>query len=125
MKLWLGIPLFNCHSNPVRCPCGQVIDPYGDHLLGCGHDGNRTRRHDALRDVVWHALQVNNKEAKIEQHCCGDSRSQPDDIYHTDYLNGTPTFFDITVRNSLQGRFLNQASVKPGAAATAGEEEKV
>ena len=36
----------------------------------------------------------------------------------------TPDFFDITVRNLLQGRFLNQASVKPGAAAAAGEKEK-
>ena len=96
VKLWLGIPLFNCHSNPVRFPCGQVIDPYGHHLLECGHDGNRTRRHDALPDVVWHALEVDNKEAKIERRCCGDSRSRPGDIYHPDFLNGTPAFFDIT-----------------------------
>ena len=41
-----------------------------------------------------------------------------------DLVTYTIRISDITVRNSLQGRFLNQASVKPGAAAVAGEEEK-
>ena len=24
-------------TSPVRCPCGSVVDQFGDHLLGCGH----------------------------------------------------------------------------------------
>ena len=40
-----------------------------------------------------------------------------------DLVTYTIRISDVTIRNSLQGRFLNQASVKPGAAAVAGEEK--
>ena len=35
LRLRLGIPLFPSHPNAVRCPCGQLIDKFGDHLLCC------------------------------------------------------------------------------------------
>ena len=52
MKLWLGIPLFDDTPSGVRCSCGHIMDVFGDHLLGCGHDGMRTRCHIALKDIV-------------------------------------------------------------------------
>ena len=35
LRLRLGIPLFPSRPNAVRCPSGQLIDKFGDHLLGC------------------------------------------------------------------------------------------
>ena len=34
LSMWLGCCIF---PHPVRCVCGQTIDEYGDHVLGCGH----------------------------------------------------------------------------------------
>jgi hypothetical protein len=48
MKLWLSIALFSSHANPIRCPCGEVIDPF---------------------ERLSPEAQVNMIEAKKEQ-CC-------------------------------------------------------
>ncbi len=37
VKLWPGIPIFPDFSKAIGCMCGQTIDSFGDHLLGCGH----------------------------------------------------------------------------------------
>jgi len=53
LRLWLGVPLF-----PVSplCVCLTPIDCFGDHLLERSHGPMRIRRHDALVDIVCHAL---------------------------------------------------------------------
>ena len=61
VHLWLGLPLFSSPPNAVRCICGQVLDKFGDHLLGCWKISLRSRRHDALRDVIFQALLVHDK----------------------------------------------------------------
>ena len=38
IRIWLGIPLFPDSPESLRCVCGSIIDPHGDHLLGCGYD---------------------------------------------------------------------------------------
>ena len=52
IRYWLGIALFPFPPNNVRCICGSVMDPYRDHLLGCGCGGLRVRRHNALCDII-------------------------------------------------------------------------
>ena len=47
VHLCLGLPLFSSPANAVRCICGQVLDKFGDHLLGCRKISLRSRRHDA------------------------------------------------------------------------------
>lgn len=64
--IWLGIPLFTSNPSPL-CPCGSAIDPNGDHLLGCGHGPLRIRRHDALREIIFQALLLDNSQVKREQ----------------------------------------------------------
>ena len=39
VRTWLGIPFFPPPPSSKCCSCGQVLDSYGDHLLGCG-EGN-------------------------------------------------------------------------------------
>ena len=75
---WLGIPLFTS-TDPIRCSCGSVVDRFGDHLLGCGHGLMRIRRHDALCDIVFHALLQDNSGCKREQRC-GSSLDRPGDF---------------------------------------------
>ena len=119
---WLGIPLFT-FTDPIRCSCGSVVDRFGDHLLGCGHGPMRIRRHDALCDIVFHALLQDNSGCKREQRC-GSSLDRPGDVFHPDFLYGKPAYFDVTVRNPLQDSILSQSTVSAGIAASRGEVEK-
>ena len=40
-------------------------------------------------------------------------------IFHPDFANGRPTYFDVSARNTLQPGNLNHASMQAGAAAAA------
>ena len=101
LRLWLGIPLFPSDLGSKRCFCGQFLDQFGDHLLGCGPNNLRIRRHDTLSDVLFHALLVDNANCRKEQRCSSDNSRRPGDVFHPDFDQGRPTYFDITVRNSL------------------------
>ena len=84
----------------------------------------RTKRHGSLRNIVWHALHTDNSGVKKEQRIGGRDLRRPSDIYHPDFTNGKPAFFDITVRNFLQSGYIVAAATSAGAAALAGEMEK-
>ena len=88
LRIWLIPP-----SSSLICPCTQFIDQYGDHLLGCSCGPYRISRHNALRDVIYHALKLDNQNVKIEQRVNGDSNTRPGDIYHPDFDNGKQCFF--------------------------------
>ena len=36
VRLWLGIPVFS-EADSVLCSYHQLVDHFGDHLLGCSH----------------------------------------------------------------------------------------
>ena len=116
------IPLFTS-TDPIRCSCGSVVDRFGTILLGCGHGPMRIRRHDALCDIVFHALLQDYSGCKREQ-CCGSSLDRPGDFFHPDFLYGKPAYFDVTVRNPLQDSILSQSAMSAGIAASWGEVEK-
>ena len=111
-------------TDSVRCSCGSTVDQFGDHLLGCGHGPMRIHQHDALCDVIFHALFQGNSGCKREQHC-GSHLDRPGDVLHPDdYLYGKPAYFDVTVCNPLQNSLLSQLAVLAGVAALWGEVEE-
>ena len=112
IRIWLGIPLFTDSSDSLSCVCGSIIDPHGDHLLGCGYDSALNRHHNALCDTIWHALLIHNKAAKREQTCSSNSTARPGDIFHPDFVDGRPAFFDVTVRNTVHAAEMAGASAK-------------
>ncbi len=55
LSYWLGVPLHNDH---FVCPeCHNTADPFGDHQVGCGGNGNRISRHNAIKDIIFSAAQ--------------------------------------------------------------------
>ena len=52
--------------------------------------------------------------------CNSTSETRPGDVFHPDF-EGLPTYFDLTIRNSLQPSYLIKAASHPGPAAEAGE----
>ena len=60
VRIHLGIPFFPFPPASATCTCGQVLDAYGDHILGYHYGPLRIKRHEALCDTVFHALIVDN-----------------------------------------------------------------
>ena len=100
------------------------MDCFDDHVLGCGHAPLRIKCHNAISEVIWQALLVDNRDSKRKQKCEGESNNRPGDVFHPDFLEDRPAFFDVSVRNSMQPSYVSKAAIKPGAAAEAGEIEK-
>ena len=101
---WLGIPFFQPlkHSIAHVQWSYDVLDNYGDHLLGCGDSKLRIKRHDSLCEILFHALSTDNSNCRGEQHCSNVNMSKPCDVLHPDFDQGLPTYFAISVRKSLQ-----------------------
>ena len=110
VHLWLDLPLFSSFPNAVRCICCQVLDKFGDHLLGCRKISLRSRRHDALKDVIFQALLVHDKETRRDQSSSSVNYSRPGDVYHPNFLFGRPAYFDVNVCNSFQQRFVSHSA---------------
>ena len=80
--LWLGIPLFPV---PPLCVCLAPIDCFGDRLLECSHSLMRIRCHDALVDIVHHALSQSHPGVLKEQRASCKDQSRPGDVYYPDF----------------------------------------
>ncbi len=120
-KFWLGLPFFSSQSCSLRYICGHVLDKYLDHLLGSRRRSLRTKRHNALRDVLFQYLTSDKSDCKVEQGCISNNYKKPGDLLHPDFLDRRSAFFDITVRNSSLPPFIAFAATHPGQAADAGE----
>ena len=80
----------------------------------------RPKRHDALRDIIYHCVLTDNKEARIEQRSNPVNLKRPGGIFHPDFLEGKPAYFDVSIRNPLLLQFI----INSATAAAAGELEK-
>ena len=61
---------------------------------------------------------------KSIQGVSGESSSRPGDVFHPDFHNGHPTYFDISVRSAVHSGVIAHSAVSPGFAALRGEMEK-
>jgi len=118
--LWLGIPLF-----PLLplCTCLSVIDQFGDHLFGCSCSPLHIQCHDALVNIIHHALLQEHPGVLREQGIASD-QSHPGDIYHPEFILGHPAYFDVSVTCTAQPSFISSAASQAGVAAAVGEEAK-
>ena len=90
LKLLRGIPILSPLQSILSCE--RVFNCFGDHLLGCGCGSLRSKRHDSLRDVIYHALLVDNKGTQLVQHCRPDTNSRSEDILHPDFAVERPGY---------------------------------
>jgi len=59
---------------------------------------------------------LDNPGALHEQRVSGDNQSRPGDLYHPDFCQGCPAFFDVSVCNTLSPSLISQVSVFAAAA---------
>ena len=107
----------------TQCPlCDGILDSYGDHALVCCGGGDRTRRHNLLRNMVYHAAETASLHPELEKPgllpqrplCgstdeCGRSVSEQDsgarrpaDVYVPRWRLGPPAAWDFAVTSGLR-----------------------
>ena len=124
LRYWLGVPL---HSTRYYCPeCRSTAYPFGDHQVGCGGNGDRIARHNAIHDVLFLAARsaalAPTREAPS---VLPDSQSRPADILLPTCSRGRPAALDFTVISPLQQQTLHAAASTPGHALQVGVQCKL
>ena len=124
LRYWLGVPL---HSSPYSCPeCHNTADPFGDHQVGCGGNGDRITRHNAIRDVVFSAAQsAALAPSKEMPNLIPDSLSRPADVFLPTWSRGRPAALDVHVISPLQQQTMGEAASTPGHALQVGVQRKL
>ena len=144
IQRWLRMPL---SSQDVECPCCDgVLDCHGDHALVCCGGGDRTRRHNLLRNMVFFEASACGLHPELEKSgllphrpLCGSlyengaslcdtianpSGRRPADVYIPRWRAGPPAAWDFAVTSGMQLDVLADTIRDPDAALTRHEDHK-
>ena len=124
VQYWLGLQMSVEGSS---CPvCHTVADPFGYHQVGCGGNGDRIYRHDALRDAVISAAQTSALVPWREMpSLIPDTQRHPADVFLPNWKRGRPAALDVCVISTMQQLTIQGAATVQGHALLVGEERKL
>ena len=124
LRYWLGVPL---HSSSYSSPeCRSTADLFGDHQIGRGDNADKIARHNAIRDVLFGAVQSAALAASREMpNLILNSFSRPADIFLPTWSCGRPAALDVHVISPLQQQTLGEAASTPGHALQVGVQCKL
>ena len=140
IQRWLRVPIF---ESEFHCPyCDDVIDKYGDHCLTCSNGGDRTKRHNLIRNEVFYFCSSSGLNPELErQHLLqprplmgcnqedGSSREsnnnrRPADVYLPRWRRGAPAALDFAVTSALRGDIVGRSAIDGSASTKAYEDKK-
>ena len=127
IQRWLRVPL---HESVFHCPCcDEVIDRHGDHCLTCTCGGDRTKRHNLIRNEVFYFCSSSGLNPELERpgllqprplagsryedgsNRDPNNRRRPADIYLPRWRRGTPAALDFAVTSGLRKDMVNRSAV--------------
>ena len=128
LKRRLRVPVFAADG---FCPCcGQLSDKWGDHALVCACAGDRTIRHNAIRDVVFEeaaggGLRPEREKAGLlpERPVTAGLRAdsatntggrRPADVWLHRGATGGEEALDFAVTSAMRGDLFRHAAEDPG-----------
>ena len=128
LKRRLRVPVFAADG---FCPCcGQLSDKWGDHTLVCACAGDRTIRHNAVRDVVFEeavggGLRPEREKAgllperPVTDGFRADAKTstggrRPADIWLPRGTTGGKEALDFAVTSAMRGDLFRHAAEDPG-----------
>ena len=117
-------------ENPATCPmCGTALDIYMDHALVCSCGGDRTIRHNAVRNTTYSACREAGTNAELEkagllpprpadEEVTSARRSEqrgrrPADIWLPRGIDGLGAAVDFAVTSGLRSDRLVTAAADP------------
>ena len=138
VQRWLRAPIFH---EEFHCPhCDDTVDVYGDHCLVCACGGDRTKRHNLLRNEVYYTchsvglapelerpglLQPRPVVDEAQENGAPVTNSQlrrPADVYIPRWRLGAPAAVDLAVTSGLRTDMVAR-SLASGSAATQAYED--
>jgi len=144
LRRWLRVPFA---EQELECPlCDGTLDPFGDHALVCCGGGDRTRRHNLLRNMAYHAAAAASLNPELERPGLlpqrpsfgslyehggsisdGDSSPsarRPADVYIPRWRGGPPAAWDFAVTSGLRLDAMAGSAQDPEAVLTRYEDHK-
>ena len=126
------------------CPmCGGTMDTFGDHAITCSCKGDRTVRHNAIRNVTHKCAQEANMSPEREkanllparppgdlwnpEASSGTSdrrRRRPADIFLPRGTHGSPMALDFAATSGMQSSVLRQSADDPTTVVVSYEQRK-
>ena len=133
-----------CFSKPSskRSFYDDVIDEYGDHCLTCACGGDRTKRHNLLRNEVFFFCTSSGLNPELERQGLlqprplvgsnqedgstrdSNSNRRPADVYLPRWRRGAPAALDFAVTSGLRRDIVGRSAVDGSAPTKAYEEFK-
>ena len=120
---WLGLETTRAFSCCLLRP-ELALDPLGHHALSCRRGGDVVLQHNHIFVHLCHKANLSVKVEAGSMLTPDLSRSRPADALVSNWSDGIPTAFDITVTSPLTPLSLQEASVTPGTAALLAERWK-
>ena len=131
-------------SADTFCPmCGSTMDSFGDHAVTCSCKGDRTVRHNAVRNVTHICAQEANMcperekanllparppddvwDVEASNGLSDRRRRRPADIYLPRGITGSPMALDFAATSGMQSRLLRQSADDSSSAIVAYEQRK-
>ena len=116
MKRWLGIPIFNQDHLCSACQL-HVMDIFGHHASVCPVSGDRIRRHNILRDILYDFCSLAAwGPTKEVPHIFPSSSERPADIFVPNFSLGKDLVLDVAVTCPLQHKHLLETAQTAGFA---------
>jgi len=116
IKRWLGCPLFNQDHLCVACN-DQVMDVYGHHASVCAVKGDRIKRHNLIRDIIYDFCYAAAwAPSKEKPYLLPNTSERPADVFVPNYSFGKDLVLDVAITCPLQHKYLNDASAIAGFA---------
>ena len=117
-------------DEPATCPeCGACLDVYLDHALVCSCGGDRTLRHNAIRDEFFEEAQaagVRSEKEKLNllplrpdqeklRGETGRNGRRPADVWLAHWSNGRAGAVDFAVTSGLRNDFIASSARDPSS----------
>ena len=118
-------------SSPSHCPaCGMGLDIWADHALVCSCKGDRTIRHNALRNCAFRfarssalnpqrekpGLLPPRPDAECIKEKAHSSGRRPADIWLPQWCDGGPAALDFAVTSGMRSADLHRSAIDHTAA---------
>ena len=139
IQRWLRAPIY---EETFHCGyCDDIVDVYGDHCLVCACGGDRTKRHNLLRNEVFYTSLAAGLAPELERPGLLQPRPllgptpengtpnpedlrRPADVYIPRWRRGAPAAFDLAVTSGLRPDMVARSATNANAATLAYEDFK-